>query len=237
MNISLFNSRFGSKLSTAIDYWTIRNTLGWNPLKHWQYLRNPKGRSHAEWCFGAEAGYWYLEWLHENNHDKYRKLVELSERQILDASSAYFKEHLEYEFNGISDLFEAGYISLMFSASEKDKCVRFKLIHKQSGKWTDYPVEGDLELEKKTIRRCADDLEGLPYNFKMLPGFLSSFNLITSSGKAKICSGVVTIIASWEHFNLLPNTGWPAVDPNLLDKYLSSKLSHYQIDEIPLRTP
>jgi len=230
MRILLFNSIHGSTFSRLIDWKTTK--LGWNPIKHWQYFRNPTGRSHAEFEFGAEAAVWYVDNL---NHADYNNLRKLSYDQIDSCDNSFDK----------SDFFVRGYVlrllkqeklHLMFSASEKDKCVRFKLIHKEEGKWTDYKMEGDLELEKKIIRKCADELEGLPYGYSVLPGFLTPLSLVTSSGKKPICSGVVTTIANWWHLQIWPRKGWPEVDPNLLDTYLSAYMSVNVVDEIPLRS-
>jgi len=220
MRTIFYRSRFGGVINKLTDLTTAR--LGINPFDWLKYYRDPQGVCHSEIEFSKTATLWWIDFLMDGKiiyaKELYRSLVNLSSSQVTSAMK-HFKTGRNYT---TVEAVKFGNLRLCFSASERDKCVRLKLIDVEPRKWTGIDMEADLECEKRTIRRCQDELCGLEYDYWLLAGYLTRWDIIMPSSKRMICSGSSTRVLSWEWCKVKVK-GEPVPSPNGLLKNLAAR--------------
>lgn len=177
------------------------------------------GYSHSEVMFSKEATLWYLHACKISNHV-----------DLLKISSDQCTHPYDLE-----DMIKYGNTRLCFSASEKDKCVRLKLIDIEPEKWDSIKCEASLDKEGEFIFRYfqsfndkegefildCENMCGMGYAYIGLLGFMSHKLTWIKPRKNKwFCSGTTwKKLKDWKYLN------WPLrmmPSPNALFRKLSA---------------
>ena len=120
---------------------------------------------------------------------------------------------IESEYSHVELVFSDG---ICFSASPRDKGVRFKAINLDNGKWDLYKIDKQFyeEMLKKQVRR----FEGQPYD--TLGAIGSGIGIPLYSTKKKFCSLIIACIFQLDNINQNPES----LRRILLEKGYISKL-------------